>query len=271
MITLVNELENNNLLPIVYSPDVFASDIQGDLDHFISENTGFTPVYRQWFSHTKNTIEQFYSDNVQKTIPNWYLVSDLFMAGPVLITLWNGDNVYDKFSRIKGKSHPAKAEGHTIRGNFWCDNPICNLIHSSDNPTEAEKELKILNVFEKLNTVDKKNLPLFIKTNTHALQAQHSSIIILYKILVRYLSTQTSTKLKYIDFPSGSAFYTYKTLRLEFGKLSDKNNQMHDIIKLYFSGNKEVLGKINELIPLTQWERYIITCGLATINGWEFD
>src|SRR5690606_15045228 len=42
--------------------------------------------------------------------------------------------------------HPPDAGPQTIRGRFWCDNAVANLLHTSDDYSEAERELHAVNL-----------------------------------------------------------------------------------------------------------------------------
>lgn len=56
-----------------------------------------------------------------------------------------GSDAINKLLNIKGNSHPKFAKQNTIRRNFWCDNKICNLIHTNDSLEKMLEELFIIN------------------------------------------------------------------------------------------------------------------------------
>jgi len=272
MRNLYDDINLKKIIPIIYSPDVFRSKIEGNIDIFIAKNTKLIPIHRRWVSHTNKSIEKFYSNNVGKTVPNWHLVSHLFMSGPVLVTLWYGDNVFEQFQKIKGSSHPANANKKTIRSSFWCDNPICNLIHSSDDANETFRELEILG----LTTVVKNNeitisaKPLFCIENNPTTTIEHSAIITFHKIIFRILNTIYNVKCNYHVLPlSGDSFDTFSELKKELHLLSDPHPSLKKCIQLYFNGDGDAIDRLFDILPLTDWEKFIVECGVETMDMWK--
>ncbi len=73
-------------------------------------------------------------------------------SGPVVAMVVEGIQAIDMVRKLAGPTLPFKAEMGTIRGDFSVDNPIVanvegrsihNLFHASENPTEAEHEIKL--------------------------------------------------------------------------------------------------------------------------------
>jgi nucleoside-diphosphate kinase len=71
---------------------------------------------------------------------------------PVIISVWEGNNAVDVVRKLVGSTDPTKADVGSIRGDFGFDNPqlavksgrivFKNIIHCSDAPEEAEREIK---------------------------------------------------------------------------------------------------------------------------------
>ena len=73
-------------------------------------------------------------------------------SGPVVAMVVEGIQAIDMVRKLAGPTLPFKAEMGTIRGDFSVDNPIVanvegrsihNLFHASENPEEAENEIKL--------------------------------------------------------------------------------------------------------------------------------
>ncbi len=73
-------------------------------------------------------------------------------AGPVVVMVWQGNEVVGVIRKITGGTEPTTSDIGTIRGDFTLDSyaladtdgrAVRNLIHASDSPEEAEKEIKI--------------------------------------------------------------------------------------------------------------------------------
>jgi nucleoside-diphosphate kinase len=71
-------------------------------------------------------------------------------AGPVLMMVWEGNQAVAVVTKITGTTEPATSDVGTIRGDFTLDSygisavddrAVRNLIHCSDAPSEAEREI----------------------------------------------------------------------------------------------------------------------------------
>lgn len=172
MPTLRERFERQQAGFTVYSPDCARSRLWGNLDHAIHQATGFLPVYRHWIRHDFNSVMRFYrapgeepvvEEDPQEAARRYanipaeelhygHLVMKLFLSGPALLTMWQGENVVPALLALKGHTHPAEAAPHSIRGRFWCDNAVANLLHASDDDSEAERELRAINLEHLLDT-----------------------------------------------------------------------------------------------------------------------
>ena len=63
-------------------------------------------------------------------------------SSPVLILALRGNNAVEISRKMMGATFGSKAEPGTIRGDFGVSNSF-NLIHGSDSPEAAERELKL--------------------------------------------------------------------------------------------------------------------------------
>jgi nucleoside-diphosphate kinase len=71
-------------------------------------------------------------------------------AGPVLMMVWEGNQAVAVVTKITGTTEPSTSDVGTIRGDFTVDSygisavddrAVRNLIHCSDAPSEAEREI----------------------------------------------------------------------------------------------------------------------------------
>jgi nucleoside-diphosphate kinase len=71
-------------------------------------------------------------------------------AGPVLMMVWEGNQAVAVVTKITGTTEPSSSDVGTIRGDFTVDSygisavddrAVRNLIHCSDAPSEAEREI----------------------------------------------------------------------------------------------------------------------------------
>ena len=61
-------------------------------------------------------------------------------SGPLIAIVFQGDNAVQIIRQMMGETDPAKAPGGTIRGDFGID-VARNLVHGSDSPENATKEI----------------------------------------------------------------------------------------------------------------------------------
>ncbi|NBV77432.1 nucleoside-diphosphate kinase [bacterium] len=73
-------------------------------------------------------------------------------AGPVLMMVWEGNQAVAVIKKITGETEPASSDVGTIRGDLTVDSyaiaavddrAVRNLIHCSDQPSEAEREIAV--------------------------------------------------------------------------------------------------------------------------------
>ncbi|NUO07286.1 MAG: nucleoside-diphosphate kinase [Candidatus Brocadia sp.] len=64
------------------------------------------------------------------------------ISAPVLVMVLKGKNAVEIVRKMMGATFGSKAEPGTIRGDYALSNRF-NLIHGSDSPTNAEKEIGI--------------------------------------------------------------------------------------------------------------------------------
>jgi len=61
--------------------------------------------------------------------------------GPVLVSIWEGENAVALVRKIVGATNPLEAAPGTIRGDFAFDYTE-NLVHASDSKEAAEREIR---------------------------------------------------------------------------------------------------------------------------------
>jgi nucleoside-diphosphate kinase len=63
-------------------------------------------------------------------------------SSPSLLMVWEADGIIDMARKIIGSTFGYDAQPGTIRGDFGCSQRY-NLIHGSDSPESAEKEIRL--------------------------------------------------------------------------------------------------------------------------------
>ncbi|MBO2945022.1 nucleoside-diphosphate kinase [Paenibacillus sp. F411] len=113
------------------------------------EDKGFKLVAGKFVQVTEKQAKKHYAEHEGKDFfPN--LVS-FITSGPVFAMVWEGDNIIELSRIVIGKTNVTEAQPGTIRGDFACHTPR-NLIHGSDSPASAEREIG--NFFDSQEIVD---------------------------------------------------------------------------------------------------------------------
>jgi len=85
-------------------------------------------------------IEKHY--DVHKSRPFFHSLVDFMTSGPVVALALEGKSAIAVTRRLLGKTDASEAEPGTIRGDFALSRSN-NLVHGSDGPESAEKELTL--------------------------------------------------------------------------------------------------------------------------------
>ncbi|ABZ83875.1 nucleoside diphosphate kinase [Heliomicrobium modesticaldum Ice1] len=104
------------------------------------EKKGFKLVGMKFLRLTREMAEKHYAEHVGK--PFFAGLVDYIISGPVVAMCWEGKDIVSVSREMMGATNPAKAAPGTIRGTYAVDIGR-NIIHGSDSPASAERELAI--------------------------------------------------------------------------------------------------------------------------------
>ncbi|MNJ51246.1 Nucleoside diphosphate kinase [compost metagenome] len=107
------------------------------------EDKGLKLVSAKLVQATPEQAKQHYIEHEEK--PYFGELVDFITSGPVFVMVWEGDEVIALTRNVIGKTKVTEALPGTIRGDYAAHTPF-NLIHGSDGPESAERE--IANFFE---------------------------------------------------------------------------------------------------------------------------
>ena len=83
---------------------------------------------------------QHYGEHVDR--PFFGGLVDFITSSPVVAMAWEADNAVEAVRNTMGQTNPTSSPPGTIRGDLALD--ICrNLVHGSDSPESAERELDL--------------------------------------------------------------------------------------------------------------------------------
>ncbi|MFH5184931.1 nucleoside-diphosphate kinase [Paenibacillus sp. TAB 01] len=102
------------------------------------ENKGFQLIGAKLMQVTKEQAEFHYEEHVSR--PFYGELVEFITSGPVFGMVWMGDEVVAQSRALMGKTNPLEAAPGTIRSDYAMHKGI-NIIHGSDSPEAAEREI----------------------------------------------------------------------------------------------------------------------------------
>ncbi|MCP1312063.1 nucleoside-diphosphate kinase [Paenibacillus tyrfis] len=102
------------------------------------EDKGFQLIGSKLMVITKEQAESHYAEHKEK--PFFGELVQFITSGPVFAMVWQGDNVIALSRAMMGKTNPLDAAPGTIRGDYAVHTGN-NIIHGSDSPESAEREI----------------------------------------------------------------------------------------------------------------------------------
>lgn len=104
------------------------------------EQKGLQLIAAKLMHIPKELAEQHYAEHKEK--PFFGELVDFITSGPVMAMVWQGENAIKVAREMMGKTNPAEAAPGTIRGDFGLQVSM-NVIHGSDSPESAEREINL--------------------------------------------------------------------------------------------------------------------------------
>lgn len=124
---------------LMVKPDGVQRNIIGEIVSRF-ERKGFQLVGAKLMQIPTNLAEQHYGEHKEK--PFFGELVDFITSGPVFAMVWEGENVIATARQMMGSTNPKDAQPGTIRGDFGLTVGK-NVIHGSDSPESAEREINL--------------------------------------------------------------------------------------------------------------------------------
>ncbi|MBG9818086.1 MULTISPECIES: nucleoside-diphosphate kinase [Bacillus] len=135
---------------LMVKPDGVERQLIGDIVSRF-EKKGLQLVGAKLMSIPKEVAETHYGEHKEK--PFFGELVDFITSGPVFAMVWQGEQVVDVTRQIIGKTNPKEALPGTIRGDYGLTVGK-NIIHGSDSPESAEREINLFFKQEELISWD---------------------------------------------------------------------------------------------------------------------
>ncbi len=124
---------------ILFKPDAVERRLCGELLSRI-ENKGLKIVGLKMLKVTPELSKQHYAEHVSKSF--YPLLESFITSGPVVALAIEGPEAVSVMRTMMGKTNGRESAPGTIRGDFGVSRQM-NLIHGSDGPDAAKRELAI--------------------------------------------------------------------------------------------------------------------------------
>ncbi|XP_061556921.1 nucleoside diphosphate kinase, mitochondrial [Phycodurus eques] len=104
------------------------------------EQRGFKLVGLKMLQVSEELLSQHYCQLTQK--PFYPSLVDYMTTGPVVVMVWEGQNVVQSSRAMVGPTNPAAAPAGTVRGDFSL-HVSRNVVHASDSLEGAQREIQL--------------------------------------------------------------------------------------------------------------------------------
>jgi nucleoside-diphosphate kinase len=128
---------------ILVKPDAFARHLTGEIIARF-ERKGLSLVALQLMTISRELASQHYAEHEGK--PFYEPLVEFMLSGPCVALVVEGQRVVEGFRSLAGATDPTVAAPGTIRGDLGRDWGLAvqqNLVHGSDSPESAEREIAI--------------------------------------------------------------------------------------------------------------------------------
>lgn len=128
---------------VLVKPDGVARNLIGEVLCRI-ERKGYQIVDLKMVEPTRDLLEQHYAEHKGK--PFFAGLVEFMESGPIVAVRVAGNDVIAGFRSLAGTSDPTTAAAGTIRGDLgraWGTSVQQNIVHGSDSPESAGRELAL--------------------------------------------------------------------------------------------------------------------------------
>lgn len=124
---------------VLIKPDAIERKLMGRIMTFY-ENKGLEIVELKMLKASRELAERHYEEHKGK--PYFEKLVNFITEGRLCALVVEGEGAIELVRKINGKTDPLKAEYGSIRGTY-ANETTRNLVHASDCPENAEREIKI--------------------------------------------------------------------------------------------------------------------------------
>lgn len=122
---------------VIVKPDGVGKGVAGEIIKRM-EREGLRLIGLKMLRPSKETVEGFYE--VHRGKPFFPPFINFMTSGPILVSAWKGEGAVAHVRSVIGATNSKDAAPGTLRNAFGTDNRR-NLVHASDSPQNAEREI----------------------------------------------------------------------------------------------------------------------------------
>ncbi|TRM12574.1 nucleoside-diphosphate kinase [Lentibacillus cibarius] len=138
---------------LMVKPDGVQRNLVGEIVSRF-ERKGFKLAGAKLMQISEETAKMHYGEHEDK--PFFGELVGFITSGPVFAMVWEGENVISTARDMMGKTNPLEAAPGTIRGDYGMTVGK-NIIHGSDSPESAEKEINLFFQVSEIKTYSKQD------------------------------------------------------------------------------------------------------------------
>ena len=124
---------------ILVKPDAFARGLTGEIIARF-ERKGLTLVALKHLTTSRETAETHYAEHAER--PFFGELVDFITSAPLVALILEGQDAIKAARQLIGATNPLEATPGSIRGDFAIEVGT-NMVHGSDSPESAEREIGI--------------------------------------------------------------------------------------------------------------------------------
>jgi len=128
---------------VLVKPDGVARGLTGEILRRI-EAKGYTLVALQMRTAPTDLLHRHYAEHEGR--PFFCPLVSFMASGPLVAAVIEGHRVIEGFRSLVGATDPTTAAPGTIRGDLgreWGEAVVQNLVHGSDSPESASREIEL--------------------------------------------------------------------------------------------------------------------------------
>jgi nucleoside-diphosphate kinase len=128
---------------VLVKPDGVRRGLTGEVIRRI-EAKGYRLVRLELRTASHDLLAEHYAEHHGK--PFYEALVEFMMSGPVVAMIVEGERAVEGFRSLAGATDPTTAAPGTIRGDLgrdWGGSVQQNIVHGSDAPESAEREIRI--------------------------------------------------------------------------------------------------------------------------------